>query len=932
MITAELATRRSVEHLDANQRQFTLGWYAVPPVAGYASIDRRATRSLARLSGGPIAHSLIFPRLNLAGSSVDLAALDDPGRYLRLTGGRLPGRCLPEHCEVVQVGDVAAPKQVVQPGVRLVIVGTAKPIVPLPLPGRAESSGHGAPAPFLVAGSVEQLSGLPAFSALYRAYGWSAPLAPGATHVWGIDGLLAEEARVQSSLLFPGSSFRIAGPDQALLDVRDQARIGEHRLLLVGGSAAALLLSFVLLAAGTLRADLDAEWKRLERRGARLWQRWLLAAAEGAWMTVLGAVMGFAVACVAVAAIAGHNGLGGSAVLGHSLLDGNGIALMVAAWAVSLGVLLAAERIPAGDARIGPFSPIDLLAAAALAAAVLAAARGSADSGDLRSSDPLLPVLPALVCLAAGVVAARATGGMARLAERAGRSRSPGPRLAALWLARGGAHSSITTGFLVVSIGLALFAGTYAGTLERGERDQAAFQVPASVTIGEGAELVSPLGAAPLSRYTQLAQGGWAAPVLRRTGTVPLIGLSPVPVDVLGVPAEDVRRLAPWRSQYGMLPSARPAPLAGISLPESSTRLSLTAVSRGVPVMLSAAVAGADGRFQLLPLGIPGRHPTRLSTALPAGGGLLVSLSASLTPAGAKTATHQAAEGGGANALPGSLTVSGIDGIDGWVARGGERGSGAGVELRYTLGAGDSVLLRAPQPTDGRPIDVIASADVAAAAGRSRTVQIRIQDSVTLQVHIASVAERFPTLSPPFVVADEQTLATALNADAPATGDPSEVWLGGLSDGGASAAGELMKPPFDALDVHNRAAAERQLRSDPFARGITADAVVGGGRRAGAGGGRPGARDRGQPARRARRPVRPRGAGSRAGHASCAASAAGGRADRGRGGRRRAGGPGAGGLDDRAGRACGRSHIAAAAAGARPRAGAGWRWPCAGSR
>jgi hypothetical protein len=309
--------------------------------------------------------------------------------------------------------------------------------------------------------------------------------------------------------------------------------------------------------------------------------------------------------------------------------------------------------------------------------------------------------------------------------------------------------------------------------------------------------------------------------VLRRTGTVPLIGLSPVPVDVLGVPAEDVRRLAPWRSQYGMLPSARPAPLAGISLPASSTRLSVTVESRGVPVMLSAAVAGADGRLQRLPLGVAGRHPTRLSAALPAGGGLLVSLSVSLTPEGAKTATHQAAEGGGANALPGSLIVSGIDGIDGWVVQGGERGSGAGFKLHYTLGAGDSVLLRAPQPTDGRPIDVIASADVAAAAGRSRTVQIRIQDSVTLMVRIASVAERFPTLSPPFVVADEQTLATALNADAPATGDPSEVWLGGLSDGGAGAAGELAKPPFDALDVHTRAAAERQLRSDPFARGIT---------------------------------------------------------------------------------------------------------------
>ncbi|MDX6547251.1 MAG: hypothetical protein QOG33_801 [Gaiellales bacterium] len=821
-ITAELATRRAAEHLDVSQRQFTLGWYGVPPAQGYASIDARATAALGRLSGAPVARSLIFPRLNLAGSSVDLAAVRNSGRYLRLTSGRLPAACLPERCEVVQVGTVAAPDVIAQPGLRLVRVGVAEAIAPLPLPGRAQSSAHGARAPFLVAGSVDQLSALPVFSSLYRAYGWSTPLEPHRTHVWDIEGLLHREAQVQSSLFFPGSNFRVAGPDRALLDVRDRALVGQHRLLLVGGSAAALLLSFVLLAAGTLRADLDAEWRRLERRGARLWQRWLLAATEGAWMTLLGAAAGFAVACAAVAAIAGHNGLDRSAVLGHSLLDGRGLALMAAAWLVSLGVLLAAERMPVADARIGPLSAVDLLAAAALAAVLLAAARGRADSTDLRASDPLLPMLPALVCLAAGVVAARLVAWLARLAERAARSQPPGVRLAALWLARGGVQSSVTTGFLVVSLGLALFAGTYAGTLQRGERDQAAFQVPASVTIGEGSRLVSPLDAAPLSRYAGLARGGWAAPVLRRTGTVPLIGLSPVPVGVLGVPAADLVRLSPWRSQYGALPAAAPAAIEGIAIPPSQTTLAVTASARGVPVVVTADLIGADGRLQRVPLGAVARRPTRLAGRLAPGGGLLVALAVSLTPAGVKTAIHQAAEGGGAAvALPGSVRLSGLDGIERWVVRGGEREAAGGLTLRYTLGAGDAALLRAPQPTDGRPLDVIASADVAAAAGPSQTVQIRVEDSVAVTVHIVSVAQRFPTLTAPFVVADERTLATALTADAPGSADPGEVWLGGLDDRGAGAARALRQPPFDALDVHTRAAAEDLLRNDPLARGIT---------------------------------------------------------------------------------------------------------------
>jgi hypothetical protein len=331
---------------------------------------------------------------------------------------------------------------------------------------------------------------------------------------------------------------------------------------------------------------------------------------------------------------------------------------------------------------------------------------------------------------------------------------------------------------------------------------------------------VSPLDAAPISRYATLAGGGWAAPVLRRSGTVPLIGLSPVPVAVLGVPAGDVRRLAPWRSQYGMLPPALPAPIAGVRL-ASSTRLSLTAAAHGVPVMLTAYLFGVDGRVQYVPLGIVGSAPTRLSAPLPPGFGTLLGLSVALTPAGSKAATHQLAEGGDGQALPGRLMISGLDGIDGWVVHGGRRETGSAIRLRYALGAGDAVLLRAPQPTDGRSIDVIASADVAAAAGRSRIVPIRIQDGVTLTAHIVSVASRFPTLSPPFVVADEQTLATALSADAPGTGNPTEVWLGGLADGGAGAGRILVRPPFDVLAVHTRAEADRTLRSDPLARGIT---------------------------------------------------------------------------------------------------------------
>ena len=121
--TAELSTRHAVEALEPGQQLFTIGWFGTPPDGGYAAIDRRATPALARLSGGPPARSLIFPQLNLGGGAVDLAALDDPGRYLRVVSGRLPRSCTPSRCEVVEVGGQLASRVIAQPGVRLVRVG-----------------------------------------------------------------------------------------------------------------------------------------------------------------------------------------------------------------------------------------------------------------------------------------------------------------------------------------------------------------------------------------------------------------------------------------------------------------------------------------------------------------------------------------------------------------------------------------------------------------------------------------------------------------------------------------------------------------------------------------------------------------------------------------------------------------------------------------
>ena len=57
--------------------------------------------------------------------------------------------------------------------------------------------------------------------------------------------------------------------------------------------------------------------------------------------------------------------------------------------------------------------------------------------------------------------------------------------------------------FLVVSLGLALFAETYRATLVRGQHDQAAFAVPRDLVVSEDlTKLVTVTDAAPLAAST----------------------------------------------------------------------------------------------------------------------------------------------------------------------------------------------------------------------------------------------------------------------------------------------------------------------------------------------------------------------------------------------------------------------------------------------
>src|SRR5256714_2599390 len=424
-------------------------------------------------------------------------------------------------------------------------------------------------------------------------------------------------------------------------------------MVLIGGEVSTLLLGFALVCAIGLRRGLAAERRRLLERGARRPQLWLAVGAEVSAMSVAGGLVGVAAGAALVAIVAGRAGLPAGAVLGHSLGSGLGVALVLLAWLAGTAAVLVAGRA-SSSARSG----LRLLDVAALGAAVavgVGLARGGLDASTLATGGDatLLLLLPGPVSFLAAVAAGRPISPLMRAAERAARRGPSALRLALLALARAPSRTIATAAFLLVSVGLALFAASYRATLERSARDEAAFAVPLDYVLSEGSQLVLPLDAAPRARYRTL---GTPYLVLRRSATVVGSGTSFLNPTLLGVPPSAIARLH-WRSDFSSLSPAELARRIGADGPARLRAVHVTGPSgsprvrvRGAPVAVGVAVADARGRIRRVGLGEHGAGTFTLAARLPRGTRRVVGLEVSPPSAQRFGSFHREAEVGASGA------------------------------------------------------------------------------------------------------------------------------------------------------------------------------------------------------------------------------------------------------------------------------------------
>ncbi len=820
----------------------TWGGIASGPSNRFAAVDGDARSALRTFGSRPV-RAMLFRQSQADGRLFDLGAVDGLGRFVHLRSGRLPASCRPERCEVVQLGGSGPIPRL--PGLRLVRVGRASLDSPVPLgdlvtretyAGVLSSSllyHSAATPPLLLADGVRDLAGVPAFEPTYRSYSWTVPLAPRRLRPWSLDRFEADVTRARAVLTAKTLAYDVTAPIDQLRAADRDGQVAARRLLLIGGQAAALLLAFAVLAAIGLRRDAEAEWRRLTWYGARRWQLALVSGTETLVVAAAGAALGWAVGTAIGALVADRAGTPIGGVLAHSVLDGRGFAVAAGLGVAAALVVLLTLRSASTQLGTHSITAVDAAAVGAIVAVAIALARGAADASTLadeRGTGAVLLILPALIAFAAAVLAARALAPALRVLERTGRSGPTPVRLAALSLARNSGRAAVVAAFLVVTLGLAVFAEAYRATLARGQRDQAAFAVPVDAIAREDlTRLVPVLRAAPVERFASAAPGAHAFPVIRLPGDVQG-SEGGRGFQLVGVPAGDLGSLR-WRGDYSSRSLAELArllrprgstALRGVRLPDDARRLVLPLQARGDPLAVRALVVTPAGTARGLALGTTAQR--RLVAAVPpdARGGKLVSFTFDLT----NTGLHGVPNGGANAAAVAQGTMRlGPPSVDGrplpldpgaWIGTGGI--SGTAPLLRYLVTGENVARFRARQPTDNHPLSVAASPGVAEAAGPGGIVPLDVGAAHVL-ARVVATLRRAPTVDGDVVLADQASAATALTADAPGSGATNEVWVNAADGSERRLESTLARPPFDALRVtfHRRVLAD--LRSEPLARG-----------------------------------------------------------------------------------------------------------------
>jgi len=822
-VTAE-TVRRTITHLDLTERTLLVSQESTSTFrrGTPAENDRDVKAELARLTTTPVLRELLYRQLTAQGQTFILGAVDQLAGQVRITHGRLPRTCTPQHCEVLQLGGspTALPAAVRSLGVD--VVGTAMRTNPLVISGSLDSSN----VPVLVGDDADAMGRLSALSLFTRHYVWVSAIDADRVVQLGVGAYIARGAEVDAALDSKVGATSFTRPDDVVQAAGDRAHLSTRRFGLLGGFAAVLLLGFAVVAGIGLRRESALLATLLRRRGATPQQATAVVVLESVLCCLAGAVLGAVLGGVMATFLRSGTGLSALAAAGHAL--GTAAVSSLLLIAATTVVVIATLLWPDTQGR-ALWRMLDLVAVACLGAAALAASRGSASSDRLASGgDPIVVALPVLASIVAGLLAARLWSPVARGVERLLPRRSIAGRLALLGSLRRPLRPVATVAFLTAAIASVVFAGSYRATLLASDADQAAFQVPLDATLSASSAAAVP---ASLVDPTALqAAGVHAYGVLRASATVVRLAGVTDTVTVLGVDDAAIAQMKRWGRTTGA------SSAAGIALSLRATSVPAGPIAPAGARQLTIAAQGADPQTSVtiwlrdatgreLTVFLTLRGPTLTGTIPTGASGALTAVAFGVDES-PDYATHHAHNIGEGNTdqplLSGRITLSAVR-VDGkqvpwnWAAWGSANGAVRATTTTMSLGyklAGAPVVAVPSYTSQSAQIPIVVDSATAADA-RGGVLAFSLDGTTPLTGGIVGQLPRLPTVSGPFVLADRQALQQALDLQRPGRA-PTEFWLAGHT---AALKTVLQKAPYNTLTIATRSAIQHDLDADPVSRG-----------------------------------------------------------------------------------------------------------------
>ena len=773
-------------------------------------------------------------RVDLAAPIVDqVLAVDDAEPWTRLIEGRFPQPCLDgQRCEAILLSEAPVlGGEVLQPvpGLELTLVGRGLLDDAIPfgaldqrgpvgerVSGGTYQTGDERPAVLLVVG-LDAMAASPALEVTGRTYVWTAPLRSSAVHPWTVYALDQALEATQRSLVDEDNAFSVTSPIGALQDELGRARASQGRLVLVEALGVAILLAFAVFLGLVVRADVAGETARLMAAGALRRHRFVFWILEAAIPAAIGAIVGLVTGTALVAWLAARSGSEVGPVLGGSILAPE----TIAGAALALVVVAGAIVVTAGLGSWGR-DGFRLAAAVGITTVVVVGWQlgitGSLGAGSLGTSvaSPVVVLLPPVIAFLLALAFLLVLPPVLRVLSGRMR-RGPLPlRLSLVSVAREPIRSAATLTLLALSMGAIVFAMGWSASLTQGIHDAAAYRTGSDLRVTElGTGLSISPSVVPVQRYATLGADVTVHPILRDSSPTQPGGA----VEIVGIRPDTLRDLDSWRSDFSSVPRAELASrlqlaepaggwrMSGHRLPAGEPRLTLGFTYEGDPLKLDAIVVTDGGDAASIPMGVMTDGMTEVSAPLPAEarGGQLTALifrhDRMIQGPGHEHDVRRA-----------TVRFAGLDGLTG--------SEPIALEV-FTV---STVIVRAPQQTDGLEIPAIVSPDLAATADANGSLALHVANDKVIPLRVVATAERVPTVvdaAPRFVIVPLDPFLVAQGNAVPGAGRPSEVWISGPSpERLAEVRAKLTDPPFRFAEVQARADLIEHSAGDPLSQSI----------------------------------------------------------------------------------------------------------------